>query len=416
MADDADVYVIDDEMEEKNSESKVLSAIKCIHKSRKRADSDTIITKTKDVSPEKIKGILKKLCNEKILSTRQNRSGLESYRFIDENNDTEKEEQEKSFDFEIEEDGMIKQINEVKDSANNSFQTEVDESKKFEIFQQFVIFTQKFERFSCDIKEFIAYEVNKLRNSFSGELVNQLRDENKFLRQEIQESRKLIKDVLEMSSLHQTQTQSSETNRKSETNRNTENWKYVANGPSRRSTESLKSNSITVSNRYNNLYVEENLNNPQDNFSNDADNDENFNVISKHERECKKKLAESATSYKRPNPVVNPHPEREFYLKKKSQAENNVSRKKNIRIISDSIPKRISTYRFNQGINNGFCCLKCFPGANVANLNYYANPTLEEENPDIVIIHVGINNLLSSELRNTSDNALADEIIEIGRK
>ena len=107
-----------------------------------------------------------------------------------------------------------------------------------------------------------------------------------FLRQEIQESRNLIKDVLEMSSLHQTQTQSSETNRKSETNRNAENWKYVANGPSRRSTESIKSNSITVSNRYNNLYIEENLNNPQDNFSNDADNDENFNVISKHEREC----------------------------------------------------------------------------------------------------------------------------------
>ena len=80
---------------------------------------------------------------------------------------------------------MIKQINKVKDSVNNSFQTEVDESKKFEIFQQFVIFTQKFERFSCDIKEFIAYEDNKLRNSFSGELVNQLRDENKFLRPEI---------------------------------------------------------------------------------------------------------------------------------------------------------------------------------------------------------------------------------------
>ena len=50
--------------------------------------------------------------------------------------------------------------------------------------------------------------------------------------------------------------------------------------------------------------------------------------------------------------------------------------KKFIRIISDSIPKRISAYRFNQGINNGFCRLKCFPGASVANLNYYANPTL----------------------------------------
>ena len=115
---------------------------------RKRADSDAIITKTKDVSPEKIKGLLNKLCSEKISSTRQNRSGLESYRFIDENNHTEKEEQEKRFDFEIEEDGIIKQIYEVKDSADKFLQTEVDESKIFEIFQQFVIFTQKFERFS----------------------------------------------------------------------------------------------------------------------------------------------------------------------------------------------------------------------------------------------------------------------------
>ena len=71
----------------------------------------------------------------------------------------------------------------------------------------------------CDIKEFIAYEVKKLRNSFSGELVNQLKDENKFERQEIHESINLIKDVLEMGSLQQTQTQSSETNR------NTENLK-----------------------------------------------------------------------------------------------------------------------------------------------------------------------------------------------
>ena len=70
-----------------------------------------------------------------------------------------------------------------------------------------------------------------------------------------------------MSSLHQTRTQSSQTNRKSETNRNAENWK------SRCSTESIKSKSIIVSNRYNSLYVEENLNNPQDNFSNDAQND-----------------------------------------------------------------------------------------------------------------------------------------------
>ena len=34
-------------MVDKNSENKVLSAMKCIHKGRKRADSDTIIQRRK---------------------------------------------------------------------------------------------------------------------------------------------------------------------------------------------------------------------------------------------------------------------------------------------------------------------------------------------------------------------------------
>ena len=42
-------------------------------------------------------------------------------------------------------------------------------------------------------------------------------------------------------------------------------------------------------------------------------------------------------------------------------------------------------------------------------------PTLEEDKPDIVIVHVGINNLLNHMLANESDENIAEEIINIGK-
>ena len=41
--------------------------------------------------------------------------------------------------------------------------------------------------------------------------------------------------------------------------------------------------------------------------------------------------------------------------------------------------------------------------------------TLEEDHPDIVIAHVGINNLLNPVLANESDENIAEEIINIGK-
>ena len=52
----------------------------------------------------------------------------------------------------------------------------------------------------------------------------------------------------------------------------------------------------------------------------------------------------------------------------------------------------------------------------MSHLNYYSNPTLEDDSPDLVVIHAGINNLLSADLNNASDVEIAEELIKVGQK
>ena len=124
-----------------------------------------------------------------------------------------------------------------------------------------------------------------------------------------------------------------------------------------------------------------------------------------------KNIVETNLANRRPNPVINKYPERVSYFKK---AEENRNPKKRICILSDSIPTGMRVKDFNNSLQNGFSKFKCFPGATIENLNYYSNPTLEEDKPEIVIIHVGINNILNNS--NASDNEIAENIIKIGDK
>ena len=62
-------------------EDKFMISIRELHKRKTRADTDSIITETVDMNPEKVKSLLEKLCEDRILKI-TNRSGLESYRFI----------------------------------------------------------------------------------------------------------------------------------------------------------------------------------------------------------------------------------------------------------------------------------------------------------------------------------------------
>ena len=71
---------------------------------------------------------------------------------------------------------------------------------------------------------------------------------------------------------------------------------------------------------------------------------------------------------------------------------------------------------FNKMLHNSNARLKSFPGASVENLDYYVKPTLQQEKPDYVVLHVGINNLLSDHLSKMPDGQIVENIGNIGKK
>ena len=114
--------------------------------------------------------------------------------------------------------------------------------------------------------------------------------------------------------------------------------------------------------------------------------------------------------------MINQHPDRERVYQKQDNngSFDRITPHKSIRVLSDSIPKGIRVREFNKCISNGYAKFKYFPGSNVAHLNYCSNPTLTEEKPKVVVIHAGINNLLSAESNAISYEVIANEIINLG--
>ena len=66
---------------------------------------------------------------------------------------------------------------------------------------------------------------------------------------------------------------------------------------------------------------------------------------------------------------------------------------------------------FNSFVKEGEVYLKAFPGAKVNQLNYQTIPAIQGNNYDAAAIHVGINDLMSS---NKSVNDICRDIISIG--
>ena len=71
---------------------------------------------------------------------------------------------------------------------------------------------------------------------------------------------------------------------------------------------------------------------------------------------------------------------------------------------------------FNQWLGSGTASIVTFPGATTKRLLHYSLPTLKEENHEVVIVHVGRNNLTTKkgEVLSVSVNEVADDIIKIG--
>ena len=59
---------------------------------------------------------------------------------------------------------------------------------------------------------------------------------------------------------------------------------------------------------------------------------------------------------------------------------------------------------------------KCFIGSNTKQLNYYANPTLVDEQPNTAIVHIGSNDIDKFNYSKVDVEDLAQRIIDIGKK
>ena len=284
-----------------SSKDEVLKIISSINNKKKRADSESIFLAAKDtnISSEEIESIVEELCNEVKLKIIK-RAGKVSYRVCN-NNISEMDEERDEIgklldqsDSDSYDDEEVNHNNNIKADGGNWYHEDKVENENEK--NNFEIILEPILNGITDLKEYINFEMNRLKATQSNEILTFLKEENSFLKEELKDTRDLIKNILENININnRRQNQSTETitDFKIYEQNFKNSWKQVPKGKSiSKEQKASNNNNIVISNRFNGLSQDKDN---VDNFSNDADNDEHFNVISKHEKECKKKLAESAT-------------------------------------------------------------------------------------------------------------------------
>ena len=207
----------------------------------------------------------------------------------------------------------------------------------------------------------------------------------------------------------------------------------------KRSTVNIKTNNgsrnqLEIKNRFSSLYIESEDNLETCKLQN---NNEETNHLIEH------RIDQHVTKRKRPKVTEKSHQEKNLQhlsnvvpgLKTYSEAlrsllpssvrnansETTSSSSTNprtgkIHILSDSIAKQINMKQFNRAFKCERVFSKAFPGAAANHMLHYITPTLIDDQPDTVVIHVGINNLLKRNRKFEENDLirLADEIIQIG--
>ena len=109
------------------------------------------------------------------------------------------------------------------------------------------------------------------------------------------------------------------------------------------------------------------------------------------------------TGSKRPSVVINKYPERQTDFSRPpvipgakffSEASQPSKGQRNILIFTDSIPKDIRTKEFNSFIKNGKTKMVSFPGVTSNEILHYLDVYLTNSSADVIILHVGVNDLL----------------------
>ena len=258
-----------------------------------------------------------------------------------------------------------------------------------------------------EFKENICSKVNLLQNSTAvlpDELLL-LQTENSFLKQELQNKQTII-DILSKD-LKQNANESN-------TKVQDQSWQQISSNMSRHIVPVKTCNSIKLDNKFNALDIQEN-------------NDEV--MITEEIRHRRKKSIPHKIqndSVKRNGFPIDHLPERnmnEFLAKDdritipgNSNYADIVANGKKITIFGDSIIKRINGKELSKHVKNGRTFIKSFPGARSKAINHYVVPTLIDENPDVVVIHSGTNNIRTRRGQpEETIEKIAQEIIDIGR-
>ena len=84
-------------------------------------------------------------------------------------------------------------------------------------------------------------------------------------------------------------------------------------------------------------------------------------------------------------------------------------------LVGDSHVKSIRRNLFNKSIVKGKSHIKAFSGSNAKQLNHHIISTLEDDKPDIVIVHVGSNDVNNYNYREVNPIEVAQRIIDIGK-
>ena len=92
------------------------------------------------------------------------------------------------------------------------------------------------------------------------------------------------------------------------------------------------------------------------------------------------------------------------------------SKNEKVRIIGDSHLKRINKRQFKKDLGKRFSNFKCFSGANTKQLNCYIVPTLVDETPQTLVIHISSNDITKMNYKTMKLQDVAQRIIDIGLK
>ena len=89
---------------------------------------------------------------------------------------------------------------------------------------------------------------------------------------------------------------------------------------------------------------------------------------------------------------------------------------KKICVVGDSHIRRIERNVFNNSLYEGKAHLNGFSGANIKRLDHFITPTLVENRPDIVIIHIGSNDITHNTVDRRDVKDIVNRIINIASK